>query len=105
MTYRVSEFNVNNSGGVGLDIFIDPETLDDGTVFFVIEQDTERVTVSLECLENLLDCANQLLKEYRDSRDDGPLVLPLAECCQRCLRDGIMERESECKTHGARETK
>lgn len=65
MTYRPTEFQVNNSGGIECDIFMDPETLLGGTVYFVIQQDAERVTVSLECMENLLECANELLQARR----------------------------------------
>lgn len=28
-----------------------------------------------------------------------PSKPPIAECCPRCLRDGILERESECQKH------
>ena len=45
MSYRPTEFEVNNSGGIGCDIRIDPETLAGGTMFFQIEQDSEGVTV------------------------------------------------------------
>lgn len=72
MTYRPTEFQVNNSGGIECDIFMDPETLLGGTVYFVIQQDAERVTVSLECLENLLECANELLQARRETRSDAP---------------------------------
>ena len=41
---------------------MDPETLQGGTVYFVIQQDAERITVSLECMENLLTCANSCCK-------------------------------------------
>jgi len=67
MTYRPTEFQVNNSGGIQCDIRIDPETIRAGTMFFVIEQDTDSVTVSLECLENLLACANELLQALRET--------------------------------------
>jgi hypothetical protein len=62
VTYRPTEFQVNNSGGIECNIFMDPETLLGGTVYFVIQQDAERVTVSLKRLENLLECANELLQ-------------------------------------------
>lgn len=71
MSYRPTEFEVNNSGGIGCDIRIDPETLAGGTMFFQIEQDSEGVTVSLECLENLLACANELLNAWRETRSDA----------------------------------
>ena len=62
---------MNNSGGIECDISIDPETLDGGTMFFYIEQDSESITVSLECLENLLACANELLQAWRETRGDA----------------------------------
>lgn len=62
---------MNNSGGIGCDIRIDPETLAGRTMFFQIEQDSESVTVSLECLENLLACANKLLQGWRETRSDA----------------------------------
>jgi hypothetical protein len=69
MRYRPTEFQVNNGGGgIACDIFMDPETLDGGSIFFVIQQDAERIAVSLECLENLLACANQILQAYRETR-------------------------------------
>ena len=40
-------------------------------MFFQIEQDSEGVTVSLECLENLLACANELLNAWRETRSDA----------------------------------
>lgn len=40
-------------------------------MFFQIEQDSESVTVSLECLENLLACANKLLQGWRETRGDA----------------------------------
>lgn len=75
MTYRPTEFQVNNSGGIECNIFMDPETLDGGSIFFVIEQSAERVTVSLECLENLLTCANELLQARRETRSDAAASL------------------------------
>ena len=40
-------------------------------MFFQIEQDSEGVIVSLECLENLLACANELLSAWRQTRSDA----------------------------------
>jgi hypothetical protein len=71
VSYRPTEFEVNNSGGIGCDIRIDPETIAGGTMFFQVEQDSESVTVSLECLENLLACANKLLQGWRETRSDA----------------------------------
>ena len=71
MSYRPTEFQVNNSGGIGCDIRIDPESLAGGTVFFEVDQDSEGITVSLECLENLLACANELLTAWRETRGDA----------------------------------
>lgn len=72
MTYRPTEFEVNNSGGIGCDIYIDPESLLESTMFFKIDQDSEGITVSLECLENLIACANELLQAWRETRGDAP---------------------------------
>ena len=72
MTYRPTQFEVNNSGGIGCDIYIDPESLLESTMFFKIDQDSEGITVSLECLENLLACANELLQAWRETRGDAP---------------------------------
>ena len=55
-----------------LDIYIDPESLLESTMFFKIDQDSEGITVSLECLENLLACANELLQAWRETRGDAP---------------------------------
>ena len=71
MTYRPTEFEVNNSGGISCEIYIDPETLRDSTMFFKIDQDSEGITVSLECIENLLACANELLQAWRETRSDA----------------------------------
>jgi hypothetical protein len=65
MTYRPTEFQVNNSGGIECDISIDPETLAGQPMFFVIQQDSSRITVSLECLEDLLSCARRFMAERR----------------------------------------
>lgn len=40
-------------------------------MFFQIDQDSEGITVSLECLENLLACANELLTAWRETRGDA----------------------------------
>lgn len=73
MTYRPTEFQATNSGGIECDIVIDPETPVGGTMFFRISQDAEEIFVSLECLENLLECANELLAGWRDTRkSQGP---------------------------------
>ena len=71
MTYRPTEFEVNNSGGIECDIYVDPETLLEGPTFFKIDQGSEGITVSLECLENLLTCANELLQAWRETRNDA----------------------------------
>lgn len=66
MTYRPTEFQVGNSDSIACDIFMHPKSPINGTVHFVVQQDAERVTVSLECLEHLLTCANELLQSSRD---------------------------------------
>lgn len=74
MTYRPTEFQVYNSFGIDVDMRIDPESLTDQTMFFQIDQDSEGITVSLECLENILACANELLNGYRETRVDAPVA-------------------------------
>jgi hypothetical protein len=74
MTYRPTEFQINNSGAIGIDIRIDPESLVEQTMFFQIDQDSEGITVSLECLENILACANELLNGYRETRVDAAIA-------------------------------
>ena len=66
MTYRAINYELENDPGVSVEIFIDPESRRDGVVFFVLEQGAERITVNLTCLEDLLACANGLLKEWRE---------------------------------------
>ncbi len=66
MTFRAINYEVENDPGISVEIFIDPESRRDGTVFFVLVQDAERFTVNLTCLEDLLHCANGLLKEWRE---------------------------------------
>ena len=76
MTYRPTEFQVNNSSGIECDITIDPESGVGGVMFFKIEQDDESIFVSLECLENLLTCANELLNAWRETRSDAKELMP-----------------------------
>ena len=70
MTCRPTGFEVNNSGGISCEIYFESETLRDSTMFFNIGQDSECITVSLECLENLLACANEMLQAWRETRSD-----------------------------------
>ena len=75
---------MNNSGGISCEIYLESETLRDSTMFFNIGQDSECITVSLECLENLLACANEMLQAWRETRSDENMPngrgKPTAEC-------------------------
>lgn len=39
--------------------------------------------------------------QAKDYTRDPAWEVPIAECCPRCLRDGMVQRESECKEHAA----
>lgn len=80
MTYRPTEFQVGNSDSIACDIFMHPKSPINGTVRFVVRQDAERVTVSLECLENLLTCADGLLQGGRDFNVSAHIVRWVYEC-------------------------
>jgi hypothetical protein len=41
-----------------------------------------------------------MANQAESSGSPAPDKPTLAECCPRCLRDGWVERESECKKHG-----
>lgn len=94
MSYRPTEFQVNNSGAIECDICIDPETYAGGTMFFQIVQDREKITVSLECLENLLSCANELLQAWRETRAKSPAQEPGAQQGQSSAREGAERSEA-----------
>jgi hypothetical protein len=59
---KPTEFEVSNGEGIGCTVRIDPETLLDGPMFFVIDQDADSIIVTLECLQGLLDAAQHLQK-------------------------------------------
>lgn len=42
-----------------------------------------------------------MANQAESSGSPAPDKPTLAECCPRCLRDGWVERESECKKHGS----
>ena len=55
-------------------------------MFFQIGQDSESVTVSLECLENLLACANKLLQGWRETRGDAETHNVVGQATPACGR-------------------
>jgi hypothetical protein len=62
--YRATQFEVDNGAGVGLDIRIDPESVMDGELSFEVEQDTDKIFVSIACLHNLIAAAQELHKAH-----------------------------------------
>ena len=58
---RPTAFEVDNTKGVPVDIWIDPESMIDGVVFFVVDQNSKEIHVTLECLRNLAEAAEQLM--------------------------------------------
>lgn len=67
MTYRPTEFEVENLTGISLEIRLNRECPQDegGNVWFEISQDSASVVVSLSALENLLDAAKELFDWHR----------------------------------------
>ena len=66
MTYhkmRPTQFEVDNGNGIALDIRIDPESLMEGPRCFEIEQDTDKINVTLTCLRALVAAAEELEKQ------------------------------------------
>lgn len=68
MTYRPTEFEVENHTGIPLEIRLDRESPIDegGTVWFEITQDGLGIAVTLHALEMLVDAANELLTGWRE---------------------------------------
>lgn len=61
--FRAREFEVDNGSGLKPDIRIDPESFTTQPTFFIIQQDSESITVTLECLRNLSYAAQRLLED------------------------------------------
>ena len=61
MTYRPISMRVENDKGISVDVKVDPENFVSGTEFFIIEQDDEAIVVTLDCLENLVLAAKELI--------------------------------------------
>jgi|GEM_PF-7024338 hypothetical protein len=59
---RPREFEVDNGSGLKPDIRIDPESFTTQPTFFIVEQDSESIVVTLECLRGLVQAAEELLK-------------------------------------------
>ena len=60
---RPTQFEVDNGNGIALDIRIDPESLMEGPRCFEIEQDTDKINVTLTCLRALVAAAEELEKQ------------------------------------------
>lgn len=58
---RPTAFEVDNTKGVPVDIWIDPESMIDGVVFFVLDQNSKEIVVTLECMRGLVEAAEQLM--------------------------------------------
>ncbi len=67
MTYRPTEFEVENNDGICLEIKLNPECPVDkgGNVWFEVSQDSASIVVTLGALEMLVDAANELLAGLR----------------------------------------
>lgn len=68
MTYRPTEFEVENHPGIALEIRLHPECPMDegGNVWFEISQDSASIVANLGALEMLVDAANELLAGLRE---------------------------------------
>ena len=62
-TFRAREFEVDNGSGLKPDIRIDPESFTTQPTFFIVQQDSESITVTLECLRGLFHAAEALLRD------------------------------------------
>ena len=60
---RPTQFEVDNGNGIALDIRIDPESLMEGPRCFEIEQDTDKINVTLACLRALVAAAEELERQ------------------------------------------
>lgn len=76
---KPTEFEVSNGEGIGCTVRIDPETLLDGPMFFVIDQDGDSIIVTLECLQGLLDAAKHLQGAQERFRSESQDLLTSEE--------------------------
>ena len=58
---RPTEMEVENGKGIAVDIRIDPVLLEEGDLFFEIEQDGHLIMVTMDCLRELVEAAEQLM--------------------------------------------
>lgn len=61
MKIRPLEYEVANATAIPIDISVDPENVIDGPLFFLLQQDGESITVTLECLNALAHAATMLI--------------------------------------------
>lgn len=74
MTYRPTEFEIENHSGISIEIRLNPECPQDegGNVWFEISQDSASIVANLGALEMLVDAANELLAGWREKRAATP---------------------------------
>ena len=65
LPYKAIEYQVHNNGGFDVDIRLDPENRKDEAVFFVLSQEGDGITVTIDCLHGLLMAADKLLKDKK----------------------------------------
>ena len=82
---RPREFEVDNGEGIKPDIRIDPETLMNDELFFEVDQDSETITVTLDCLRGLVAAAEELAKTRK------PLTTKDC-CCGKPEAIGVVHR-------------
>ena len=58
---RPTVMEVENGKGIAVDIRIDPVLLEEGDLFFEIEQDGHLIMVTMDCLRELVMAAEQLM--------------------------------------------
>lgn len=78
MTYRPTEFEVDNHAGIALEIRLNPECPMDegGNVWFEVSQDSASIVANLGALEMLVDAANELLAGWREKIRLARLSVP-----------------------------
>lgn len=78
MTYRPTEFEVENVTGIPLEIRLHAECPQDegGNVWFEVTQDASSIVVSLSALEMLVAAANELLAGWREKQAIAAAIAP-----------------------------
>lgn len=76
---KPTEFEVSNGEGIVCTVRINPETLLDGPMFFVIDQGADSIVVTLECLQGLLDAARHLQSAQERFRSESQDLLTSEE--------------------------